>query len=502
MSTSRNQNLYNLTDKAKLDGIETGAEVNPTPAAIKSDYESNANTNAFTDAEKTKLGNLTEGYLGWYADDTALNTAHPTGSDGQYATVGSTDTIWSWDSDTTAWVNTDTNSMGDMLKATYDPTAKNADAFSMDNMDETATKKILSDTERTEISSNTTHRGTVTGNPHDVKATQITDFQTQVSANSDVTANTAKVSNVTTNLTTTQTATTVNVNSSDGTDATIPQAIASGNAGVMSGGDKNNVDQNTTHRGQTNNPHAVTKAQIGLGDVENIKVNLNASADPTVGDDSNDDYSIGSIWVNTTASPRRAFFCKDASVGAAVWDEYAGQVQNLADPNNDVILFYDDSAGEVAFLTLGDLIEITGTTLNVTASKVIMSDYISGSTLNPQTNATTAGTAVTVAEMTKTFTPANATNRIEVHAGSRFNFSKNDNGVYCSIFVDGVEQPETHRACFGSNDDEDYPAFIQTMWAGTLSAAPHTIDLRMWTSGNNVIATENYRNFYIKEIQE
>lgn len=36
-----------------------------------------------------------------------------------------------------------------MLKATYDPTNKNADAFSMDNMVETATKKILTSAERT-----------------------------------------------------------------------------------------------------------------------------------------------------------------------------------------------------------------------------------------------------------------------------------------------------------------------------------------------------------------
>lgn len=41
---------------------------------------------------------------------------------------------------------------GDMSKATYDPTNKNADAFSMGNMVETSTKKILSDTERTKLS--------------------------------------------------------------------------------------------------------------------------------------------------------------------------------------------------------------------------------------------------------------------------------------------------------------------------------------------------------------
>lgn len=43
------------------------------------------------------------------------------------------------------------SSSGDMTKAVYDPTAKNADAFSMGNMTETATKKIMTDTERTKL---------------------------------------------------------------------------------------------------------------------------------------------------------------------------------------------------------------------------------------------------------------------------------------------------------------------------------------------------------------
>lgn len=51
------------------------------------------------------------GNLGWYATSTALKTAHPTGSNGQFAVVGqsgadTTDTIWTWDADTSDWVNT------------------------------------------------------------------------------------------------------------------------------------------------------------------------------------------------------------------------------------------------------------------------------------------------------------------------------------------------------------------------------------------------------------
>ncbi len=42
----------------KLAGIEALAEVNPTPAKIKTDYESNADTNAFTDDAQNKLDTL------------------------------------------------------------------------------------------------------------------------------------------------------------------------------------------------------------------------------------------------------------------------------------------------------------------------------------------------------------------------------------------------------------------------------------------------------------
>jgi hypothetical protein len=45
-------------DGTKLDGIEVGATADQTGAEIKSLYEAEANTNAFTDAEKSKLGGI------------------------------------------------------------------------------------------------------------------------------------------------------------------------------------------------------------------------------------------------------------------------------------------------------------------------------------------------------------------------------------------------------------------------------------------------------------
>jgi len=48
-------NAFTDAEKIKLAGIAAGAEVNQTDSAIKIQYENNADTNAFTDAEKTKL---------------------------------------------------------------------------------------------------------------------------------------------------------------------------------------------------------------------------------------------------------------------------------------------------------------------------------------------------------------------------------------------------------------------------------------------------------------
>lgn len=41
--------------------------------------------------------------LGWYATPEALRTAHATATAGDWAIVGSTDTVWIWDTDTSAW---------------------------------------------------------------------------------------------------------------------------------------------------------------------------------------------------------------------------------------------------------------------------------------------------------------------------------------------------------------------------------------------------------------
>lgn len=83
-----------------------------------------------------------------------------------------------------------------------------------------------------------------------------------------------------------------------------------------------NVGTNThvqidAHIADVANPHAVTKAQVGLGNVEDTLSNFSAVVDPTATDDSGSGYSVGSLWFNTNND--RAYTCVDASVGAAIW---------------------------------------------------------------------------------------------------------------------------------------------------------------------------------------
>ena len=71
--------------------------------------------------------------LWYFATELALTTAHPTASAGNYAIVGSTDTVWIWDTDTSDWVNSGTSSMWDMTKSVYDPNTVEDDAFDSAN---------------------------------------------------------------------------------------------------------------------------------------------------------------------------------------------------------------------------------------------------------------------------------------------------------------------------------------------------------------------------------
>jgi len=64
--------------------------------------------------------------LGWYLTEAALILAHPTAVSGDYAIVGETDTVWTWDADTVAWVNTGSTSVEGVIEEYFNVPSKTA----------------------------------------------------------------------------------------------------------------------------------------------------------------------------------------------------------------------------------------------------------------------------------------------------------------------------------------------------------------------------------------
>lgn len=68
-----------------------------------------------------------------------------------------------------------------------------------------------------------------------------------------------------------------------------------------------------------NSGDLVQRNQMRLEFKQKTVDNVTAVTNPTVNDDSNDGYTVGSLWVNTASSPMEAFVATDVTVGAAVW---------------------------------------------------------------------------------------------------------------------------------------------------------------------------------------
>ena len=199
--------LYKAT---KASPVFSGNPTAPTPNAA--DNSTTIATTAYVDAQ-TSPNNK-----GFFATPAALNSAYATGQNGWYAIVGTTDTFWVWDSDTSAWKNTNTNSQGTVtsisvsggtgLTSTGSPVTTSG---TIDLNLDTATQATLAkvSTNETAIALNTAKVGitsaqatAITDNTAKVgitstQATAITDNSAKVGITSAqasaITANTAKV---------------------------------------------------------------------------------------------------------------------------------------------------------------------------------------------------------------------------------------------------------------------------------------------------------------------
>ena len=99
------------------------------------------------------------------------------------------------------------------------------------------------------------------------------------------------------------------------------------------------------HIASSSNPHSVTKAQIGLGNVENLQVNLTAVINPVITDDSGSGYAVGSRWFNVSTDEE--YVCLDASVGAAVWlSTTVGSVTGPGSSTDTAIVRWNGTGGD------------------------------------------------------------------------------------------------------------------------------------------------------------
>lgn len=90
------------TSKAAAAASSATAAANSQTAAKASETESAKNLQG-TKEYFEQVRTITIGAQGWYATPEALVTSVPVGENGWWAVVGTTDTIWTWDSDTGAW---------------------------------------------------------------------------------------------------------------------------------------------------------------------------------------------------------------------------------------------------------------------------------------------------------------------------------------------------------------------------------------------------------------
>ncbi len=152
------------TDRSAADEAATTATAKASEASQSAQAAEESKTSAAADAQRAEdaakqAQSIAQGQQGYFATAELLREKVPHGEDGYWAIVGETDTIWVWDSDSTAWK--DTHQKTDLSQYyTRDETdgllAKKADdAATTAALADKASKKDLSDGLATKVNSST-----------------------------------------------------------------------------------------------------------------------------------------------------------------------------------------------------------------------------------------------------------------------------------------------------------------------------------------------------------
>lgn len=205
----------NQSDIDRLAGTSGSNSGDETEITTKVKYESNANTNAYTDSEKSKLAGLESSKnLGQYVSLVALESAYPSPPEGSFGYVdggiGEDVVMYIWDSNDSNYVlqqgtptvetpssiktkyesNADTNAFTDAYKSNVDTntlkrTYPQLDEDKLSNVEDNATNgadwdlnvtnkpNTITPQQELDIINNKSHSDIVSGNPHNIDADDV-----------------------------------------------------------------------------------------------------------------------------------------------------------------------------------------------------------------------------------------------------------------------------------------------------------------------------------------
>lgn len=88
------------------------------------------------------------------------------------------------------------------------------------------------------------------------------------------------------------------------------------------------INNNLSDLDNATNARQNLGVEIGVDVAQYIKNNYSATSAPTVNDDADSGYSVGSLWIDTS-SPNEAYRCTDNTVGAAEWVNTSLEIDEL-----------------------------------------------------------------------------------------------------------------------------------------------------------------------------
>ena len=359
-------------DGTKLDGIETAATADQTGAEIKTAYEANSNTNAYTDAEKTKLSGIATGaevnvQSDWNAssgDAQILNKPVISSVSGindlsDVDTTGvANDKILKYVAADSKWKVADdaTGGGGSALTVVDESTTLTTAAtkFTFTGAGVTATEPS-SDEITVTIPGSSGGASAFTGLSDTPGSMGSAGQHLKVNSSGNALEFTAAPSG-TTNLSNTANGTSLTVESSSGNNTALPAATTSA-WGVMTDDDKTKLDGIATSATAVGGANSVTfnddvNVEFGTNNDGHIRY-YNSGLNSWTGGQAGAQWVFSTLSTGTDTTPIR-FYTKSVVSGSAVYSQYAV----MSPTNKDVALFYN---GNQKFITTNTGVTVTGT---------------------------------------------------------------------------------------------------------------------------------------------